>query len=43
MMELIEKDISKTVINNFNMLKDLKNNMNMRKWKIRNKNLIGYV
>lgn len=43
MMELIEKDVSKTVINNFNLLKDLKNTANMRKWKIRNKNSIGYV
>lgn len=27
---------------NFNILKDLKNT-NIRKWKIRNKNLIGYL
>lgn len=43
MKELLEKDISTTVINNLNMLKDLKENINMKKWKIRNKNFTGYI
>lgn len=40
---IVKKDISTTAVNNFNVLKDLKNNMNMRKWKNRNKNFIGCV
>lgn len=31
MKELLEKDISTTVINNLNVLKDLKENINMKK------------
>lgn len=43
MKEFTKKDISTTVTNNPNVLKNLKDNLNMRKWKNRNKNFIGYV